>query len=185
MKRTFLTLTMVSLIFLIAAFALGLSIDDPKARDEATQARVGWHINAAMGALVFTAFVHAVVLTYFMGTGRWMEETSQAYQLERTFYEETKAIKYRTIPAMVACLVMLVITAALGSAADPASPISSRGGLLGMAANTVHLVAASLTLGLHLLVTYWEYVALDRNGAIIQSVMNEVRRIREERGLPV
>ena len=56
---------MVSLIFLIAAFALGLSIDDPKARDEATQACVGWHINAAMGALVFTAFVHAVVLTYF------------------------------------------------------------------------------------------------------------------------
>lgn len=176
---------MVSLIFLVAAFVLGLTIDDPKARDEATQAHVGWHINAAMGALVFSAFVHAIVLTYFMGTGRWMEETSQAYKLPVEYYAETKSIKYRTVPAMVACLVMLVVTAALGSAADPASPTSAKGGWLGMTPSTIHFVAACVTVCLHLAVTYLEYVALHRNGELIGQVMDDVRRIRTERGLPV
>ena len=34
-----------------------------------------------MVALVFTTLVHAIVLTYFMGTGRWLEETCRAYHL--------------------------------------------------------------------------------------------------------
>lgn len=185
LKRTFATLTMVSLIFLVSAFALGLSIGDPKSRDEATQARVGWHINTAMGALVFSAFVHAVVLTYFMGTGRWMEETTNAYQLSGAYYAETKSIKYRTIPAMVGCFVLLVITAALGGAADPASPSSAYGGWFGLTPAHTHFAAAMTTVAVHLLVTFQEYLALHRNGELIAEVMNEVRRIRTERGLPV
>jgi hypothetical protein len=175
---------MVSLILLVGAFVLGLTIGDPKSRDEAVQTHVGWHIDAAMGALVFSALVHAIVLTYFMGTGRWIEETSTAYSLPATFYGESKSIKYRTIPAMVACLVLLVLTGAFGSMADPASPSSAKT-LFGMPPGTVHLAAAVLTLSAQALILLWEYQALHRNGEIIQRVMAEVRRIREERGLPV
>lgn len=184
MKRIFLTLTIVSLIFLVAAFVLGAMIGDPRARDPGTQSLIGWHIHVAMGALVFAALVHALVLTYFMGTGRWIEETSQAYRLPAVFQEENRAIKYRTIPAMAGCLTMLVFTGALGSMADPATGGRFQG-MLGMTPATTHLVAAAITLTATLVVNYWEYLALHRNSELVDQILAEVRRIRNEKGLPV
>jgi hypothetical protein len=184
LKRIFLSLAILSVLCLIGAFALGLAIGDPASRDAATQQLVGWHINAAMLALVFCALVHALVLTYFMGTGRWMDETSAAYRLSEQFLGENRRLKQRTIPAMAGCLLLLVVTGALGSLADPAA-----GGrfetFLGMSAATIHFAVASAAVTANVFVNLWEYLAIHRNGELVEQVLAEVRRIRTEKGLPV
>ncbi len=164
--------------------ALGLSIDDPKVVDEAVQAGVQYHFLAALSALVFATLVHAIVLTYFMGTGRWIEETSNAYRLGPELYERSTTIKYRTIPAMVGCFLLLIVTGALGAAADPASPMQSQG-WMGASAATIHLCAAVFTALMNVAVNYLEFRALERNGEIVEQVLAEVRRIRLEKGLAV
>ena len=179
-RRIFLTLAVLSNIALVAAFAMGQQIVDARSLD----GRVDAHFGMAILALILAALVHAIVLTYFMGTGRWLDETTQAYRLPGEHRAESKSLKYRTVPAMVAVVLMLVGTGALGAAADPASPVGFTG-WGGLSAATTHLVAAVVTLGCNAVVSLWEYVAIDRNGRRVQEVVDEVRRIRAERGLRV
>ena len=180
MQRIFLTLAVVSNAVLLAAFALGHRIEDARLLESG----VDTHFGVAMLALILAAMVHAVVLTYFMGTGRWLDETTQAYRLPGDHRAESQRLKYRTVPVMMAAVVLLVGTGALGAAADPASPVQFAG-WGGLSAATTHLAAALVTLGVNLLVNIWEYFALARNSRIVQDVMEQVRRIRHERGLPV
>jgi hypothetical protein len=183
-KRIFLSLAVIGTAALVAALVLGLKIGDPRAAATVAQSGVGRHLLWGLAALVLAAMVHALVLTYFMGTGRWMEETGRAYRLSDEWRRENQALKYRTIPAMVVCLVLLVATGALGAAADPASAVGFRG-WGGVSSATIHFICAALTIGLNVAVNLWEYVALERNAELIEGVMGEVRRIRAERGLPV
>lgn len=184
MARIFLPLAGLSAFFLVVAMSLGLMIEDPRVGSAAVQSSVQYHFLAAVGALVFATFVHAIVLTYFMGTGRWIEETSSAYQLDPDLHRRSTRIKYRTIPLMVVCFLLLLVTGALGAAADPASPWQAKG-WGGMSPSTIHLIAALTTIAANLLVTCCEFVALERNGEIVDQVLAEVRRIRLEKGLAV
>ncbi len=184
MNRIFLPLCGVSWILLGAAFVLGLQIDDPKIAEIAVQRGVQYHFLTALAALVFATLVHALVLTYFMGTGRWMEETSTAYRLDGKYHAESSSLKYRTIPAIVGAFLLLVVTGAFGAAADPGSP-AQFSGWFGLTAATIHQVSAIITLTVNALVNYLEFASLDRNGEIIELVMQDVRRIRLEKGLAV
>lgn len=166
------------------AFFLGLQIDDPTARDLAVQDSVSKHMMTGLAGLVFAALVHAIVFTYFMGTGRWIEETSRAYHLPDDTHQTSQSIKYRLMPGMTCGIVLLVVTGALGGAADPASPVEFAG-WLGMNAATTHLVVGALTIAVNLAVHIHEFRSIERNGELIEGVMSEVKRIREERGLPV
>jgi hypothetical protein len=182
--RIFLPLSLLSAVSLIVAMTLGLSIDNPKVLDKAVQAGVQYHFLSALAALVFATLVHAIVLTYFMGTGRWIEETSTAYRLSPELYERSKSIKYRTIPAMVGCFVLLVFTGALGAAADPAAPMQWRG-VWGVSAATIHLTAALVTILANFAVNYLEFRALERHSEIVDEVLAQVRQIRLDKGLAV
>lgn len=184
MKRIFVSLALLSTLLLGVAFALGYSIGDPKVREPSVQAAVSNHFLTALAGLAFAALVHALVLTYFMGTGRWMEETMRAYRLPDRWWSESRKLKYQTVPAMVACLLLLVFTGAVGAAADPASPVNFQG-WGGLSAAKIHLLIAATMLGVNTLVNLWEYQAIARNVVLINEVLGEVRRIREERGLPV
>ena len=184
MVRIFLPLALLSTVTLIIAMVLGLSIDDPKVATAAVQTGVKYHFLTALAALCFATLVHAIVLTYFMGTGRWIEETSTAYRLPATYFKQNQALKYRTIPAMVGAFLLLLGTGALGAAADPAAPMQSTG-WLGMTPATLHLTSAIVAVLANIVVNYLEFAALERNGAIIERVLYEVRCIRLEKGLAV
>ena len=184
MVRIFLPLSFVSTISLIVAMTLGLMIDDPKIRTAAAQTGVQYHFLAALAALVFATLVHAIVLTYFMGTGRWIEETSNAYRLDPQMHASSTKLKYRTIPLMVLCFVMLVITGAFGAAADPASPMQSKG-FGGFSAGRLHLFVALVTVAVNVFVNWLEFRALEKNGEVVDQVLAEVRRIRIDKGLAV
>jgi hypothetical protein len=184
MTRIFLPLSIVSTIFLVAAFVLGLQIDDPRVLDRTVQAGVSAHFLTALAAICFATLVHAMVLTYFMGTGRWIEETSQAYRLSATFFAENQSLKYRVIPAIIGCFALLLTTGAVGAAVDPASPVQLES-WLGLSATMWHRTLAIVTLVANVAAHYGEYLALFRNGEVVEAVLAEVRRIRLEKGLAV
>ncbi len=67
-----------------------LKIGDPMqdgGLNREVNASIGTHILIGLGALSGTTLVHALLFTYFMGTGRWIEETSSAYHLPETYFK--------------------------------------------------------------------------------------------------
>ncbi len=180
MTRIFLTLAVLSTIVLGVAFALGMNIGDPRLPDAA----IARHFLTALAALIFASLVHALVLTYFMGTGRWMEDTSRVYQLDARWQSESQSLKSRTIPKMIVCLLLLVLTGAFGAASDPASAVGFRG-WGDVSGAKVHLLIAAATFAINVLVNLHEFQAIQRNSKLIEEVLGEVRRIRIEKGLPV
>ncbi len=180
--RIFLTLASVSTLLLLTVFVLGLNIDDPKAIE--SQPLVSWHLMLALTGLVFAALVHAVVLTYFMGTGRWMEDVCKTYQLDESWRLESQRLKYRVIPWMCVCILLLLTTIGFGAAADPASRMGFSG-WAGLSASTLHLLVALTTVGCNVFVNVREFQAIERNGQLVQGVLEKVREIRVARGLPV
>lgn len=184
MVRFFLPSAFMSTVALLVAMVLGLSIDDPKVATPSVQAGVQWHFFAALLAMILVTFVHAIVLTYFMGTGRWIEETSNAYQLPASYFQQNQSIKYRTIPPMVIAFLLLLGAGALGAAADPASPMQFKGGM-GLSAATIHLIATITAVLANVAVHYLQFLSLERNGDVVDQVLAEVKRIRLEKGLAV
>lgn len=180
--RIFTTLAITAALITSLTFILGMSIGDATARNN--QAIVSYHLLSGLGALIFTSLVHAIVLTYFMGTGRWLEETTTAYRLKWDFYNASKVMKYRTILLMLMCFLLLIATGAFGAAADPASNVKFRG-IWGLSGGAVHMTIALTTWAINLLVNVYQFQVLTRNGEIVNAVLAEVRRIRLENGLSV
>ena len=184
MNRIFLPLSVCSAILLMATFTLGWQIDDPRIADPAIQEGVQRHFLTALAALCFTTLVHAIVLTYFMGTGRWIEETSNAYRLDPKFYAENQRLKYRVVPALIGGFLLLLAAGAMGAAADPASPVEFTSAW-GLSMTLWHRGLAITAVLANIAIHYAEYLALFRNGEIIDGVLAEVRRIRSDKGLAV
>lgn len=180
--RIFLTLASVSTLLLLTVFVLGLNIDDPKTIE--SQALVSWHLMLALTGLVVAALVHAIVLTYFMGTGRWMEEVSKTYQLDDSWRQRSQKLKYRVIPWMFVGILLLLTTIGFGAAADPASRMGFSG-WAGISASTLHLLVAFATVGVNVAINVVEFQSIERNGQLVQDVLEKVREIRTARGLPM
>ncbi len=183
MSRIFPTLAVVAVVVMLVAFGLGWVIEDAKSIEPAKMSQVSLHMFAGLGALVFVSLVHSIVLTYFMGTGRWLEETSKAYSLGNEYFAASKRIKYRTIPMMVVGIFSLVMVGAIGAMADPASG-SAFTGWFGLDAAKTHFAIAATAVVLNLLIHFIEFQAVRQNGEVITMVLADVHRIRTERGLP-
>ncbi|MFP6765127.1 MAG: hypothetical protein VB858_15975 [Planctomycetaceae bacterium] len=182
MSRIFLTLSSFATLALCIAFVLGLNVDDPKLAAEASA--VDQHILFGLGGMLFATLVHAIVFTYFMGTGRWLEETSKAYQLPVDFHEENRKLKFNLLLRITACLLLLIMTGALGGAADPASRLTFAE-TFGSSDANLHLAGAVVTILFNLQTSFVQFRSIERNGEIIEEVLGEVQRIRTEKGLPV
>jgi len=186
-KRIFPTLAVLANITLLFAFVKGWQIGDPMqlgGRDAVINSRIGSHILIGLGALTGATLVHALLFTYFMGTGRWIEETSRAYSLSGEWHRQNQKTKYGILPGICISFLMLVATGALGAVADPATPISLEKSL-GINDSTLHFTVAISAWIVNMIVNATQFIAVTRNSAIIEAVLAEVRRIRLERGLPV
>ena len=178
MNRIFATLAVLSNLGLAAAFWLGWSIEDASGVSAEAGRQVGLHFLTALGASLIALLVHAVALTYFMGTGRWVEETSEAYGLGPEARRENIRLKYRTLPGMVLCVLLIIGTGALGAIADPASRTELP------AAATIHFTLACVTLLANILANSIQQQAISANGRLVDEVLAQAQRIRGERGLP-
>jgi hypothetical protein len=184
MTRIFISLALLANLGLVIVFWLGWRIGDATQSDPVVQRDVTWHFLAGIAAAVFAILAHALVLTYFMGTGRWLEETCRAYRLGDLLQAASRNLKWRLYPAMVAAILLLIATGALGAACDPASAVGFTGaGPLNAA--QIHLTTAAVALLVNAAVNFREFRALVRNNLLIEQALSQVRAVRLERGLPV
>lgn len=176
MTRIFTTLAVIGNLALWAVFWLGWVIGDDKL-SEVTRAQMSTHFRVALMAGPIALLVHSVAFTYFMGTGRWIEETCEAYKLGPEYRQRNIQLKYRILPGMMVWFLLLMVTGAFGAITDPTSNSQMAH------SRVIHFSLAISTVLVNLLVTWSEWVAISRNGRLVDAVMNEVRRIRREKGL--
>ena len=177
MNQIFLFLACLGNVALLVTLWLGWNIGDTSAFSEATRQQVSFHFQFALAASVYALFVHAVVLTYFMGTGRWIQETSEAYRFESAARDKNVKLKYRVLPGMMLCLLLVLATGAFGAIADPSSNTQMEYGA------TIHFTLAVTFFIVNLIVNVIQYGAIVRNSEVVDLVYQEVLAVRKERGL--
>lgn len=177
MSRIFLTLAVIANGALLITLILGWRIVDPASLEPGARNAVTWHMLTALGAALLVLLVHAVALTYFMGTGRWLEETAEAYGLGEEPRAANVRLKYRVIPTMVGCILLVVVTGAFGALADPAANMHRP------SAAKIHFALALITLLCNLLASWLQYRTIAQNGRLVDAVVARVQQIRLERGL--
>jgi len=180
MTRILFTLAFLSLILLVTALTVGLSMGDlyaPRPTEE-TLAWATTHRLTGVAAALAVVFVESVIITYFIGTSRWCREVVETYRLNSNAVQASNRLKRRTFPWSLLGMLAVVGIIALGGAADPATGRPNT-----QAWTDWHLVGAIV--GIFLVA--WTYLVawnnIVANQAIIQSLVSEVQRIRLERGL--
>jgi hypothetical protein len=183
MTRIFLTLASLSIILLVAAMMMGLSMGDLYAQPVPSHETLHWatlHRLTGVAAALMVVFVESVVVTYFIGTSRWCKEVVETYQLDRAPVLASNQLKRRTFPWALAGMLGVVTVIALGGAADPASLQPNT-----KAWTNWHLIGAFSGIGL----VAWTYLVswnnILANHAIITGLVAQVARIRKDRGLDV
>jgi hypothetical protein len=167
-------LSVVNLLALAAAFAVGLLSWSTHAADNGSDPTYPLHFYLGLFGVLFALAVHCLVFIYFLGTGRWVKEVALAYGLpDAPLPRLTRDLKRRTFPVALLAMLVPIATAAAGAAAYRKEwPWQ------------LHLGLGCATL----LVNVWAFVVERRNvrinAGIIEDVQREVDRIRAEHGLP-
>jgi hypothetical protein len=180
MIRIFLTLASLSLVLMVAAFVVGLSVGDLYA-DRPSDSTLGWarvHRLTGTAAALAVVFVECIVVTYFIGTSRWCKEVVETYQLDRQSVEASNRLKRRAFAAALVGMLTVIGVVALGAAADPATIRPNTA-----AWTDFHLAAA---VGGMMIIAATYFIAgqyIWQNHAIIAGIVADVARIRRERGI--
>ena len=167
MTRIFTTLAAVDGLLLLAAFADGVL------------SRLGFsaylvHFWVGLSAVLVNLLVHCLIFTYFLGTGRWVKEVALAYRLpDEPLPRLTRELKRQTFPPALFAMLIAIATAAAGTAAQ-----------LGDWPWQAHATLAVFTLFINLWAFTVEFRNVRTNAGVIERVLEEVDRIRAERGLP-
>jgi hypothetical protein len=169
---------------LVADYALSdaqrQQIKDQIAELESPLQAANVHRLFGVGAALVVVLVSSILVTYFIGTGRWCKEVTAAYGLPATAVQRTLALKRRTYPwAILATLAMIAVTS-LGALADPLANLMRDENWV-----VAHRVAGFGSIAVAAAAFYFGWINVSENHAVIQDVMTQVRRIRQERGLPV
>ena len=90
-------------MFVLATGGLGYALRGFDIRDIHDAAGQRWatvHRLSGVAAAIALVLVNSIVVTYFVGTGRWCKEVSDTYQLGPTFVRRSNAIKRQHVPAV-------------------------------------------------------------------------------------
>ncbi len=147
---------------------------------EAPRQRFRWHFMMALATALATVLTNSISVTYLIGTCRWVTEVCDAYGLDRSLVRRSTLLKRRTFPWSLAGMFAVLTIVALGAASDP-------GTLRATTAQWVlpHFIAAMIGGCVIIWAFFVQGLNLQRNAEIIESVVAEVRREREARGLEV
>jgi hypothetical protein len=138
------------------------------------------HRLSGVATALTVVLVNSIVVTYFIGTSRWVKEVSEAYSLGHQFVVRSNALKRKTFPWAVMGMLAIVGVIARGAAADPATGLPHTADWV-----TTHLLGALAGATFIAYVFFVEWNNIHANHLVIADVIAEVRRIRVERGLEV
>lgn len=140
--------------------------------------RATWHRLLGIATALVVILVNCIVVTYFIGTGRWCREVSETYQLGPQFVDESISLKRRAIPWSVIGATAVIVTVALGGSADPtATGRLDRDTVWA----TAHLYAAAATIVVVAICFYVQWIKVGENVVVIGKIMDAVARKQAER----
>src|SRR5262245_56682037 len=179
MSRILLGMAGLNSIFLLVTFAVGFVCEGrayvgPDASLTAAQRLFTFHLLGGLAAALLSLLLHSLVFTYFIGTGRWVQEVVKAYGLPGSHLENTRALKIRALPFILGSVLLVIATATCGAATDR-----------GMLDRNVHLIIAVAAIGVNFWSYLREYQVIVANNQIIVNIMAQVTSMRQELGLSV
>lgn len=178
-------LALFAFAFLAATMLLGLSLGDVANPDDAaTQRWATVHRLSGVAAALSVVLVDSIVITYFVGTSRWCKEVVETYKLSPSLVVRSNRLKRATFPISTISMLVVVGIVALGGAADPAASLRPKP-VAGITWATFHLLGALIGTALVGLGFLKQRANMEAHHEVVEEVMAEVRRIRQERGLPV
>jgi hypothetical protein len=174
MTRIFLTLASANGLLLFASFVLGILSKWHDSLNNPSDPTFWLHFLFGLSSELFTLLVHCIIFTYFLGTGRWVKEVKQAYDLpDDPWPKLTRDLKRRVFPPALWAMLTAIATGAAGAAAQ-----------VQIIPWHFHATFATLTL----VVNFWaygvEYRCLSINAHVLDQVLEGVERLRAQRGLP-
>jgi hypothetical protein len=138
------------------------------------------HMLLGSAAALLSVLVSSITITYFVGTSRWCKEVCETYRLAPALAEKSTRLKRSTFPWTLLGIGAVIFVVGLGAAADPSG------------ANWRH--SASLVLPHYLAAmaclvvvgaSYWvQGSRIAENYLVIDEILQEVQRVRQERNLP-
>jgi hypothetical protein len=181
MERVFSRVALFAIVLMLATAGLGIWIGDLHGQSDPQILRWGTvHRLSGIFAALMVVLVNSLVVTYFIGTGRWCREVVETYGLPASLVARAKGLKRAAFPWSVLGMLAVVGIVALGGAADPAT---GRPGTQNWV--TPHLLGA---LALSALIAWCfqsQLPRIRRQQALIEEVLAAVQAIRRDRGLDV
>jgi hypothetical protein len=181
MTTFFSRAAMFAVALLAATAGLGLWIGDLHDQTDAAVLRWGTvhRLSGVLAALV-VVLVNSMAVTYFVGTGRWVREVVEAYELDAGLVDRGRRLKRAAFPFALVGMLGVVAIVALGGAADPATGRPGTRGWVNM-----HLVGG-IGIGAAIAWCFQAQVPrIRRQQDLIDDVMAAVRAERLRRGLDV
>ena len=177
MSRIVLGLASLNGIVLLMTFAVGFMSEgrvnvSPGVPLTDAQRMFTIHLIAGLSSALLTLLLHSLIFTYFIGTGRWVQEVANAYRLSESLHEKSRRLKSRAFPYILGSILLVIMTAILGAATDR-----------GLLDPNIHLALAALAIGFNFWSYFVEYHAVVANGELLSQIMDVVKRMRRERGL--
>lgn len=151
-----------------------------RSRLDALKSRSTIHVLFGILAALVTVMVNSICVTYFIGTGRWCKEVSETYGLTDEFVEKARKVKSRTFPWSILGIATILTIAAFGAAADPGTLRETTMKWVGP--HFLMAIAGTLMIAYAL---FRQVLGIQKNQDVINEILEEVRRIREQRGLVV
>lgn len=176
MASILLRLTIFNFAALTAAFVLGvLSWARGGMHDDSVVSFV-LHLYLSLFAIIFNLGLHCLIFIYFLGTGRWVKEVATAYALpDEPYPKGTRTLKRQAFPPALCAMLVPIAAGAAGMA-------NIHHVLTGVA--WIHFGLALLSFVINAWACLVEYRCVSANASVIDGVMQEVERIRAEKGLP-
>lgn len=123
----------------------------------------GLHFVVALAATVLTLLVHCLVLLYFLGTGKSLQEAVDAHRLDPSILAWTREAKRLVFPLLGAATLTTVATAIVGGGADT-----------GRVPPLVHGALGTLAVVLNLWAFYRQIIVMGRNSVVIAEVKKQI-----------
>lgn len=144
------------------------------------QKHVRVHMLLGILAALVAVLVQSIGVTYFIGTGRWCKEVVEAYDFDRSLVAESGRLKREAFPFAMLGIAAVLTIAALGAAADPGTLRETTPQWV-----APHYWAAVIGLCVVGTALWMQSSAISRNQALIESILQRVKEVRERRGLEV
>jgi hypothetical protein len=181
MERVFTRAALFAIVLLVVTAGIGLWLGDLHGvTDRGVLRWATVHRLSGVLAALMVVLVNSLTVTYFIGTGRWCREVVEAYGLDQAFVARSAKLKRGAFPFALAGMLAVVTIVALGGAADPAA---GRKGSRDWV--TWHLVGGIGLAGAIAACFQAQLPAIRGQHGLIDDVMDEVRRVRQARGLDV